>query len=142
VSERQVVSITLGPLPSEAVVAWVANSARLLDLLPSESAPGLPIETASDMHDLLREWHVKALTEPVFEWRRQIDPAQLALLVGHWHRLACRVADEAQRGNLPIADPVARPFYEALVAAALDGLEGAGGAHAELARELRVSWPR
>jgi hypothetical protein len=141
-SARPMIVVSLGPLSSESVVAWAGNAARFLDMASEETEAAPPLETMSDMHDVLREWMGIALANPTFEWRRSVYVDNVASFVRHWYELRCLVLDESRRGALPVFPPVGQEFYDALLAAAFDALERAGEPYATAAAELRARWPQ
>jgi hypothetical protein len=134
----------VGPLSSAGVGLWIAYARTVIGSSlahPVSGEPTLNSDVVEAFDDYLGQWEHSATEGPTFLWEADIAPDQIARLGGAWLAIAEQLAVVAERRGYPISPPEGEEFYHALVASFLDALEAEGGAHNELAVELRRSWP-
>ena len=136
------VPVTIGPVSSRSVLAWVDVSRRFLMVVDQsrEKLPfHLPVDALHQMYDYFDEWERLARRSETFLWSVNEDPVRVHALLNYGYNLAI-VADEL-RERLPIPDavPEGQPFEEAM----LRGFTDALAAHddADFARRIVEQWP-
>lgn len=136
------VQIQIGPVPSDAVVAWVDNSQAILDAV---TAPGAPVSVDLDpdderfFRDLLALWRDLSSQESTFYWTARASAADVDRAVRAWTMLDDLTDEQIAELGCRWSPPEARPFFEALTG----GVVSAIARHEEtreLAETLRGRW--
>ena len=138
-SDERELQLTVGPVRSEAVLAWVENTRGILDLVREH--PTLTEETVGpevlDLFDrLLEGWEEIARTNEQFVWRATASPAEAAQLLEAWAVIDRIPEDWLSAHGRKWSDPLGREYFDALTGAVLGALE-AQEVTSRLAESLR-----
>jgi hypothetical protein len=137
------VHVELGPLPSRAVLAWVAYAQDVVADLRAggPSLPRVPVDLLDSFERYLEQWKAAAGTAEVFEWSGEADTEEVEYLLHTWFNLAQSLSTRAGAdGRHAHAD--GQVFYDAVLTALLDGLRAEGRETTTLfADHLSAFWP-
>jgi hypothetical protein len=138
-----VVKVELGPLPSGAVLAWVAYAQAILTELRVEgsSLPRVPPDVLQEFDRYLEQWQAVARAGEVFRWSGQAEAEEVEYLLHAWFNLAQFLSNHEGAGG-PRSPAEGQLFYDAAVTALLDGLRAEGRESTTLfADHLGAFWP-
>ncbi len=136
------VEVRLGPVPSSAAVAWVANTRQILAALQRRpDVIGGPIrESVMAMFGrFLDVWETVAQGTEVFFWTGRANPAEVQGVVEEWARIDAM--DDATVAALGCdwSPPEGQAFFAALTAAVVDALSDEEGTR-RVAERLGGDW--
>ena len=134
--------VKIGPVPSDAALAWIDNAACLVEAIRSHPAlldqPVAP-EIFDTFDRFLHVWRDIASTNDAFFWAARANPSTVGELLEAWAAIG-RVPDERlEEIGCRRSVPGGRPFYEAVTAAILEAVERFD-ASSELAATLGRQW--
>ena len=112
--------VTVGPVASEAALAWTSHILRNLEQVRRSAASlpfQLPLDVADEFERLLKEWHTIAEGSNTFRWSADLDRAWARRLVQYWANLDALTDEEAARIGFEWSPANARPFFAALAGA-------------------------
>ena len=135
--------VELGPLPSEAVLTWVAYAEAVVAALKAEasSLPHVEAEVLQSFERYLAQWKAAARAGDVFRWSGDADPEAVEYLLHTWFNLAQALSSRPDDG-FPRSPAEGQVFYDAVLTAVLDGLRAEGRETTTLfADHLRAFWP-
>ncbi|MEA3020215.1 MAG: hypothetical protein QOI47_1739 [Actinomycetota bacterium] len=134
------VQFHVGPVPSDIVSIWIDNSRRLIDAVrrhPAQVSITMREELLDLCDALLDIWDAHAAANVSFDWSTETDTDQVVFVVRQWLEISSLTDDELARIGCTWAPEVTRPFFDALVAGALEALEAADAEGDELMAKLR-----
>lgn len=131
------VRLSIGPLPSSAVLSWTEHGRKVLEEIPGRSdVPfDLPPEAIRSLRALLEEWMWVADGSVTFQWSSDLDDIELRTLVRYWLNIASYLANGGSYGGLKIR-PEAEPFEAALLSAVV-----AAFGDDDFSHRLQEMWP-
>jgi hypothetical protein len=136
--------VEVGPVPSASALAWTRYARSVVDDLrdtAEDFPPPVDIAVLDAFERYLVEWEAHARTSEVFRWSADIDAESVEYLLHAWFVLAQRQAAAAKRRGVALAPVEGAPFYQSVVTAVLDALEGEGRGPAQFSAHLRSFWP-
>lgn len=117
--------VVVGPVPSASALAWVANSAQILDAVvahPEIAGERLDVDVAATFRELLGTWRALASSEATFYWTARPDPGTADRLVRAWAAMD-RLSDEQIAAlGCSWSPPEARVFFEALTGGIVEAM--------------------
>lgn len=141
-AEEQALSVQIGPIDSAAALAWIENTARIVEAVRAQ--PGLtdvPVPEAvfETFRRYLGLWHEVALADAEFVWAASAAPEEVTGLLDAW--AAIDRIDDAALADLGLAwsSGEGRRFFELLTSSILRALEQ-HEATLSLADRLRPQW--
>ncbi|HEX7167242.1 MAG TPA: hypothetical protein VF230_09700 [Acidimicrobiales bacterium] len=136
------VVIEIGPVASEAALAWLENTRHVLAAVRDHRASlpfVVPPEVISAFGAYLDDWERTARASPVFLWRGDAPAERVRLLVQYWFNIDSLDRATVDRLGITWSPAEARPFLEALMAGIMSGL-AADESTAGFAGNLQRSW--
>jgi hypothetical protein len=138
------VSVKVGPVASAIVVAWLANSRSIIHGIRAHRHE-VSVVVDDDLLDLcdtlLAIWSDIAGKSDTFEWSAEMDSDQIRYMVDQWMAMASLTESDLDLMRCSWAPDWTAPFFDALLAAVIDGLERADKDAQDLARRLRSQPP-
>jgi CheY-like chemotaxis protein len=136
------IRVRIGPVPSAAALAWVTNSAAILDAFVAHPEMlDVPIveADAARFRQLLDLWRQFASTRESFCWIGTAAREEVERLVRVWAALDSVSDEQIAALGCAWSPPEARPFYEALTRGVVAALERHHETQ-DLARTLSQKW--
>lgn len=136
--------IRVGPVSAGSVRLWVAYARTVLGqvLTGTGTRPAtLSPDVVEAFETFLDTWDDLAASGEEFVWEADVDTERVEHLAHVWFTVAAGLADQAERRGFPMAPTEGEEFYQALVAALLDGLAHEGRSLQEFAEQLKDAWP-
>jgi len=142
------VLLEVGPVSSDAVIAWIDYAEQVLATTTDDPSPDVvdeafddhvPAEVYAQFAAYLRDWRPIAESTPEFHWTLDVEPEVAEYLVHAFFKLSWRQARVA--AEAPRMSPSAIVFNRHLVKRMLGSLSSEGPAEAEFAEHLRSFWP-
>jgi DNA-binding NarL/FixJ family response regulator len=135
-------SVQVGPVPSDAALEWIDNTARVVDVVRRN--PGLtetPIpEAVLDTFDAyLATWREVAEAEAEFVWAATAEPSEVHRLIEAWATIDRIPEERLAEHGLAWSAPRGRVFFHAITEAVLEALARHETTLA-LARRLQPQW--
>ena len=133
-------TVELGPVPSDLVVTWTANSRQLVEAVrrrPHIGAAKVDQDILDYCDLLLDVWEARARQSVTFEWSMEVEPGLLLVVVKQWLAIGSLSDHDLAELGCTWAPPETRPFADALVNGVIDALESLGGPGRELLSTLR-----
>jgi hypothetical protein len=143
------VHVEIGPLSSASAHAWVDYARGVIKELRDSGGKVDGPQTVTMKPDVLDafstyldQWDAAANAGETFRWAGDADPEVVEYLLHAWFNLAKSLLARNEERGTGFAPDESRPFYNAMVVALLDALEGEGQAPTiAFAEELREFWP-
>lgn len=138
--------VTLGPIPSPSVRAWVTDARSVLEKMAAEPAePGqegvwLPADVVETFLTYLAMWE-KAASGDDFRWEGEIATEQAEYLMHAFFRLAHYLSETLEDRGYRYMSEAGDEFYRALVTSMVEALEHEGTSSSEFSQHLRSFWP-
>jgi DNA-binding NarL/FixJ family response regulator len=135
-------SVRVGPVPSDAALEWIENTARVVAVVranPDLTEVPVPVDVLDLFDDYLARWREVAEAEAEFVWAARADPAEVHRLIEAWAAIDRIPEERLAEHHLAWSSPRGRLFFHAITEAVMDGL----ARHEEtlaLARRLRPQW--
>ena len=138
------INLRLGPLPSIAARAWIANTSTIVAAVQARRHElDLADEAPRDITELflryLAEWRDVAETGEEFYWAAVTDVGTARRLVECWAAIDAMGDEQLAMLGCTWSPPEGEPFFQALTLAVLEAL-AAHQATQELAASLQEQW--
>lgn len=136
------ISVRVGPVPSDAAVAWIRNTRRIVGAVrdePTLTESPVDPEVLALFDHYLDIWLGIAERGPEFVWAAAASPAEVHRLVEAWAMIDRIPDDRIAAAGLAWSVDRGRQFFEALTSAVLGALAH-HEATVELARNLQSQW--
>ena len=138
--------VTLGPVPSDSVRAWVHDARSVLASMKTDPVdagePGvwLPPDVIETFTTYLDTWEAAA-DEETFRWDGDLSAEQAEYLMHAFFRLAHHLSETVEERGFRFMSPEGDDFYRSLVTSMVVALEQEGSSSSEFSQHLRSFWP-
>ena len=116
--------ISLGPVSSASVLAWLEQARKVTQLLRGDLE--LPFDVPWNVLDRFErvydEWYVIADTTDEFVWSGELEPSELRMAVQYWFNIVQYLFENADGATVPLMPLEALAFRDELVPAVMRAL--------------------
>jgi DNA-binding NarL/FixJ family response regulator len=136
------VEIKVGPVSTVAARAWIDNTSKILSAVqahPEVIEGGIPDDVLELFQSFLASWSEVAVSTKEFRWAARADAGLVQRLVENWAAIDSLSDETLDRLGVHWSPPEGEPFFHALTAGVLAGLEGRDEMR-QLADLIRPRW--
>ena len=116
--------VTVGPVASSAVLAWLEHARKITQLIRGELK--MPFDVPWEVLDRFERawdgWYLVADTSDVFEWSGDFAGDELRTIVQYWFNVVQYLYENTDGATLPLMPLEALAFRDALVPAVMRAL--------------------
>ncbi|MDQ1401707.1 MAG: hypothetical protein QOG03_23 [Actinomycetota bacterium] len=136
------VEIKVGPVSAAAARVWIENTSGILAAVrahPEVIDGGIPDDVIELFQNFIESWRAVAVSDKEFHWTARADAAVVQRLVENWAAIDSLSDETLESLGVHWSPPEGEPFFHALTAGVLTGLEAREETR-QLAAALETRW--